>query len=117
MEGHQKQLKELELALLDPSGRADTSLLDRLISSEFVEVGANGRTFGKEDVLARLPLERGVSFRTEHVSVYLIAPTVGLVTYTAERTADGSTVRSKRCSIWRLDQDEWQVIYHQGTVA
>jgi len=117
MEGPRKLLEELELALLDPAGRADASLLDRLVSSDFVEVGANGRTFGKDDVLARLPSERGVSFRAEHVAVNLIAPTVGLVTYTANRTADGSTVRSRRCSIWRLDQDEWRVIYHQGTVA
>lgn len=112
-----KVLEELELALLDPAGRADASLLDRLISNDFVEVGASGRTFGKGDVLARLPLERGVSFHAEHISVNLISPTVGLVTYTAQRIADGSTVCSKRCSIWRLDQENWQVIYHQGTVA
>lgn len=88
-----------------------------MISDDFVEVGSSGRTFGKDEVLARLPLERGVSFRAEHVTVNLLSPTVGLVAYTATRTADGSAANSKRCSIWRLNQDQWQMVYHQGMVA
>ena len=110
-------LEALELALLDPAGRSDASLLDRLVSDDFLEVAANGRTFGKDEVLARLPSEQGVSFRAEHLAVRLLSPTVGLVTYLATRTADGSIFSSKRCSIWRLDQDQWQVVYHQGTLV
>ena len=117
MTDHLELLETLELALLDPSGRSDASLLDRLISDDFVEVAANGRTFGKDDVLARLPSEHGVSFCAEHLAVSLLSPTIGLVTYVATRTADGSDFSSRRCSIWRLDQDQWQVVYHQGTLV
>jgi hypothetical protein len=112
-----KLLEELELALLDPSGRSDAALLDRLISDAFVEVASTGRRFGKDDVLSRLPSEQGVSFRTGPMTVNLLSPTVGLVTYMATRSAEGADVHSRRCSIWRLDQDRWQVVYHQGTVA
>ena len=115
MTDHLERLETLELALLDPSGRSDASLLDRLISDDFVEVAANGRSFGKHEVLARLPSEQGVSFRAEHLTVSLLSATIGLVTYTATRTADGSVFSSRRCSIWRFDQDQWQVVYHQGT--
>lgn len=114
---HHKLLEELELALLDPAGRSDASLLDRLVSDDFVEVAACGRAFGKDEVLARLPSERGVSFRAEHLVARLLSPTVGLVTYMATRTADGCVVHSRRCSIWRLDQGQWQMTYHQGTLA
>lgn len=110
-------LENLELNLLDPAGRSDASLLDSLIAEDFIEVAASGRTFGKEEVLTRLPTETGVSFRAENLKVCLLSPTVGLVTYSATRTADGSVARSKRCSIWRLHQDQWRMVYHQGTLA
>lgn len=112
-----KLLEQLELALLDPASRSDAQLLDRLIADDFVEVAASSRTFGKDEVLARLPSETGVSFRAEHLVVNLLAPTVALVTYSATRIADGSVAHSRRCSIWRLDQDQWRMVYHQGTVV
>ena len=117
MKDHHKLLVEFELAMLTPAGRSDISLLGRLVSDDFVEVGANGRTFGKDEVAARLPSERGVSFRAENVMVKLLSPTVGLVTYMVARTADGAVTQSKRCSIWCLSQGQWQITYHQGTVA
>jgi len=117
MTDHRKRIEALELALLAPSGREDAALLDRLIADDFVEVAANGRTFGKDEVLARLPVEQGVSFRAGQMTVTLLSPTVGLATYAVTRTVDGTAVHSRRCSIWRLDQDRWQVVYHQGTVA
>ncbi len=117
MTDHHKLLEQLELALLDPSGRSDTTLLDRLIADDFAEVGASGRSFGKDDVLARLPSESGVSFHADQLAVNLLSPTVGLVTYAAMRNADGTAVHSERCSIWRLNHGQWQMVYHQGTVA
>ena len=117
MEDSCKLLEQLELGLLDPARRADSALLDRLIADDFTEVGASGRTFAKDEVLARLPGETGVAFQAEHMQVKLLSSTVGIVTYTATRTADGASAKSKRCSVWRLNQGEWQMIYHQGTVA
>lgn len=117
MTDHRERIEALELILLDPSGRADAALLDRLIADDFVEVAANGRSFGKDEVLARLPVEQGVSFSAGPMAVTLLSPTVGLVTYTVTRTVDGVPVHSRRCSVWRLHQDQWQVVYHQGTVA
>ena len=117
MADQRKLLEELELALLDPAKRSDALVLDRLIADDFVEIAASGRSFGKDEVLARLPGESGVSFRAKHLVANLLSPTVGLVTYSATRTADGAIAQSRRCSIWRLDQDQWRMVYHQGTVA
>lgn len=115
MTDESKLLKQLELALLDPAGRSDAILLDRLIADDFIEVAASGRAFGKDEVLARLPSETGILFRAENLTVCLIAPTVGLVTYSVTRTASDSVAVSRRCSIWRLDQNQWRMVYHQGT--
>ncbi len=115
MTDESKLLKQLELELLDPAGRSDSVLLDRLIADDFIEVAASGRAFGKDEVLARLPSETGILFRAEDLTVRLIAPTVGLVTYSVTRTAGGAPAVSRRCSIWRLDQKQWRMVYHQGT--
>ncbi len=110
-------LERLELSLLNPAGRSDLALLRRLIADDFTEVGANGRTFGKDEVLDRLPGEVGVTFHAEHVLVKLLSPTVGIVTYTATRTAGGVSATSMRCSVWRSSRGLWQMVYHQGTAV
>lgn len=110
-----KLLEELELSLLSSPGRTDKSVLDMLIADDFAEAGASGATFGKREVLAALPAEIGVSFSAADLHVKLLAPTVGLVTYTATRRSDDHSESSRRCSIWQLNQDQWQLVYHQGT--
>jgi hypothetical protein len=115
MEDIGELLKRLELELLEPAVRADASCLDALLADDFTEVGASGRTFGKDEVLSRLPTEMGVEFSIRHMRSRLLSPTVGLVTYVAQRTANGSTVQSRRSSIWVESGHTWKMLYHQGT--
>jgi hypothetical protein len=110
-------LEQLELRLLNPTSRANLTLLAELIADDFIEVGANGRSFSKAEVLALLPSETCVIFQSEHLRVKLLSATVGFVTYTATRTTDGVSIKSKRCSVWHLNEGQWQIVYHQGTVA
>ena len=108
-------VEKLELKLLDPRVRADASRLDQLIADDFREVTGTGRTFGKNEVLARLPEENGVGFSTSNMCSRLLAPTVCLVTYRARRTHQGATVESERSSMW-VKSDGWRMTHHQGTV-
>ena len=108
-------VQKLELELLEQRVREDASRLDQLIADDFTEVTGTGRTFGKDEVLARLPHESGVGFATSHMRSRLLAPTVCLVTYRAQRTHEGATVKSERSSIW-IKSDSWQMVHHQGTV-
>lgn len=117
MEDSCKLLQQLELVLLDPAGRADRTILNKLIADDFVEVAASGRTIGKGEVLTRLPVEIGVSFLAEDMRVNLLSSCVGLVTYLATRTSGGVSATSKRCSVWRNNDGQWQMVYHQGTAA
>ena len=117
MEDSCKLLQQLERALLDPACRSDRTSLQRLIAEDFVEVGANGRTFGKDEVLARLPAETDVSFMAENMRVRLLSDSVGLITYEVTRTSGGTSATSRRCSIWRRNDGEWQMIHHQGTAT
>lgn len=117
MDSLQQHVIALERALLDPAVRADAGRLARLIAEDFREVGATGRAFGKDDVLARLPHETGVGFLAGAMEAHVLAPDVVLVTYTVERTVDGHTTGSLRSSVWVNHDGNWQMRYHQGTHA
>lgn len=109
-------VEKLELELLEQCVREDAPRLDQLIADDFREVAGTGRAFAKDEVLARLPHESGVGFSTSHMRSRLLAPTVCLVTYRAQRTHEGVMVESERSSIW-IKSDGWRMIHHQGTVT
>jgi len=117
MENPRKLLEQLERSLLTPGSRNDTALLGKLLADDFVEIGASGQTHTKDAILALLSVEISVSIIADNLSVSLLSPDVGLVTYTAVKTHAGTTTLSKRCSVWRNNRGHWQMVYHQGTVA
>ncbi|MCD9008145.1 nuclear transport factor 2 family protein [Luteimonas sp. XNQY3] len=115
MESIEATVMDLEAELLQPTTRANTRRLAVLLAGNFLEVGAAGQSFGKAEVLARLPHETGVGFTTTAMQAYLLAPTVVLVTYLAQRTCEGVTTHCKRSSLWVKNPEGWQMRYHQGT--
>lgn len=106
---------KLERELLEPAVRADATRLDALLAAEFLEVGAGGRSFGKAEVLSRLPDEQGVSFSVGTTQAHALAADVALVTYSVKRSHLGQVAYSLRSSVWIKSADGWQMRYHQGT--
>lgn len=112
-----RYLVDLELKLLRAEVRASRDALDALIAEDFMEIGAIGRSFGKQEVLERLPRERGISFEASDFSGRQLAPDVALLNYRSVR-GDGSGDRaSLRSSIWRREASGWRMVFHQGTTA
>lgn len=105
----------LERSLLQPAVRASAAELDALLADEFREIGASGRAFGKDEVLARLPEESGVAFTVAEMNVQLLGSDHALVTYRATRRAGGVDQASWRSSLWRREATGWRMLYHQGT--
>ncbi|MFJ6794946.1 DUF4440 domain-containing protein [Streptomyces sp. NPDC091268] len=109
-----------ELRLMDPGVRRSPSLVRQLLDPDFVEVGASGRRWTYEEMLAELP---GVAGSVEDGPVYepsamigvMLAP--GLVHLTYETTIGGS--RARRSSLWcrRGEGAAWRMYYHQATPA
>ncbi|MET8843893.1 nuclear transport factor 2 family protein [Streptomyces rubiginosohelvolus] len=111
---------DAELQLLDPRVRASRSLAARLLDPEFVEVGASGRRWTYEEMLAALPeLDGGgrdgdrPRFEPSRMVGVLLAP--GIVHLTYETVIDGR--RARRSSLWRRQDGEtdWRMYYHQAT--
>ncbi|MFD3663841.1 DUF4440 domain-containing protein [Streptomyces sp. NPDC058659] len=110
-----------ELRLLDPAVRASRALATELLDPEFVEVGASGRRWTYEEMLAALPeltgsAENGPRHEPDAIAGAVLAPGVVHLTYAC--AYDGRRVR--RSSLWRRDPGAaadapLRMYYHQGT--
>ncbi|MCX4851535.1 nuclear transport factor 2 family protein [Streptomyces sp. NBC_00893] len=107
-----------ELRLMDPSVRMSRSLARQLMDPDFVEVGASGRRWTHDEMLAALPEMDGAAessprYEPSNFTGVLLAP--GLVHLTYETTMDGD--RARRSSLWRKQGAgaTWQMYYHQAT--
>ncbi|MCX4775500.1 DUF4440 domain-containing protein [Streptomyces sp. NBC_01264] len=107
-----------ELRLMDPRVRASRSKARELLDPDFVEVGASGRRWTYEEMLAALPelagaAEGGPRHVASHFTGVVLAP--GLVHLTYETTLDGN--RARRSSLWRRRgaAATWRMYYHQAT--
>ncbi|WP_460064224.1 nuclear transport factor 2 family protein [Streptomyces sp. YKOK-I1] len=107
-----------ELRLMDPTVRASPSLARQLFDPDFVEVGASGRRWTYEEMLAELPgmagaTGSGMRYEPSRFTGVLLAP--GLVHVTYETVLDGR--RARRSSLWRKQgaAAPWRMYYHQAT--
>ncbi|MEU9182604.1 nuclear transport factor 2 family protein [Streptomyces sp. NPDC048550] len=107
-----------ELRLMDPSVRMSRSFARELLDPEFVEVGASGRRWTCDEMLAALPdldgaADDGPRYEPSKFAGVVLAP--GLVHLTFETTMDGS--RARRSSLWRKQGADatWRMYYHQAT--
>ncbi|MFF8291708.1 DUF4440 domain-containing protein [Streptomyces sp. NPDC016309] len=108
-----------ELRLVDPAVRTSRAEAARLLHPDFVEVGASGRRWSRDDMLAALPeLEGGAAdgprYEVSGMTGVLLAPDLVHLTY--EAVLDGR--RTRRSSLWRRDPETggaWRLYYHQGT--
>ena len=102
---------ELELRLLRPDVRRDRAAVSALLHRDFVEVGASGRRWHRDEVIDHLVESPGTAVGVRDINAQVIAKGVVLLTYTA--TTDGRTTH--RSSLWVSAGPQWSVIYHQGT--
>lgn len=108
-----KQIVHLEKELLTPQVRENFFTLDSILAPDFFEFGSSGTIWRKKDAV-----EGGLSLREMTLSdfdIHPLAEGVMLATYHVhDKTRNQKTLRS---SIWRKNEDQWQLFFHQGTIA
>ncbi len=110
-------LKLLESKLLEPGIRKSEEALSELIHDDFIEYGSSGKIYDKSLVISFLKNTQGEKFSVENFYVQQLSDDVALVTYNAlKEKNDGTKISSLRSSIWRLNNEKWQIIFHQGTL-
>ncbi|GAA1490060.1 ribonuclease HI family protein [Brachybacterium sacelli] len=104
-----EQVTAREQALLSDALRADAPSAAELLHPSFTEIGASGRTYDRDALLAHLAPVPGV--RAEEFVAEEIAPGVVLLRYTTTRPR-GTAARS---SLWVREKGRWLLRHHQGT--
>lgn len=115
MDIHQHFL-HLEQQLLQPEVRLDRPRLLGLIAEDFIEFGAAGGAWSREQVIAGLVEEVPIARTLSDFVARALSATVVLATYRCQhRYKDGTEALSQRSSIWQEQAQGWQMVFHQGT--
>ncbi|MCC5601361.1 DUF4440 domain-containing protein [Nostoc favosum] len=86
-----------------------------------MEFGSSGRVFDKQQIINSLqnePIESLTQRSITEFKTLVLAAGVVLVTYRIVKHISGEQpVNSLRSSIWKLNNDQWKMIFHQGTLV
>jgi hypothetical protein len=87
------------------------------IAEDFWEVGASGRRYSRQHVLATL----GVRWSLPHADAWETSQfhcrQVGSDTYALTYTLRQQSRVTRRLTIWRKVDGKWKALFHQGTVV
>lgn len=91
---------------------------ENMTVADFWEVGASGRRYSRDDVLAEL--ERRQAAPTVDVweatgfHCRELAQEVYLLTYTL---LQDNSRKTRRSTIWQRTREGWKIVFHQGTMV
>lgn len=105
-------LVELEVSLHTSEVRNSREKLDSLLSDDFMEIGASGTTYDKEQIINSLLKEAPSEINAKEFEFRKLSNELSQLVYRSE-----STRCAIRSSIWRLEDGQWRMLFHQGTVT
>lgn len=113
----EKVIISKELSLLTFEVRHSESKLKSLLSDDFLEIGASGDYFGLKEVLSELPTQQkwkchAQDFEFRHLDTNIVQ--LIFKTHITTKTNPSGTY-SLRTSLWKLESEQWKMVYHQGT--
>ena len=116
-----KHIENLEVSLLQPEVRRSAKRINDLLANDFVEFGMFGKIYSKQDIVELLPNSEEEKFEKYDASEFQtreIAVDTVLLTYKAsiDFLKNNEIIWTLRCSIWQKRGENWQMIFHQGTV-
>ncbi|NBE50820.1 nuclear transport factor 2 family protein [Streptomyces boluensis] len=106
---------EGELRLLAPEVRNSPELLGALLHPDFSEIGASGRRWDRDAIIAALTEQEEPGNSTITTSgMRGVQLADDLVHLTFDTDDNGRTAH--RSSLWRLTRTGWLLWFHQGTL-
>jgi hypothetical protein len=112
MDEDAREVVRRELELLDPAVRRDPAAVRARLHPAFREIGASGRLWSLDEVVAALAqVGEEVAAEAHELEPVRLADDLVLVTYRAQQPGR----RSLRSSLWQRVDGEWMLRFHQGT--
>ncbi len=113
-----EEIFKLEDKLLQPAIRNSTDELSNLLSDSFIEFGSSGRIYSKQQILDELPSLIHLVMKIKNFEIKKLSNKTILATYLLLVIEKGETEisHSMRSSIWESIDNNWQMIFHQGTL-
>ncbi|MEH2274165.1 MAG: DUF4440 domain-containing protein [Nostoc sp.] len=107
--------------LLQSDVRKSAKDIMDLLADEFIKFGSSRRVFDKQQIINSLqnePIEFLTHRAITEFKTLVLATGVVLINYRIVRHISGEQpVYSLRSSIWKLNNDRWKMIFHQGTLV
>jgi len=113
-----KLLYKLEEELQKSDTRKSVEKLKVLISDDLKEITSSGLITNKQDCLINLPSAPDIKFVMTDFNYRELTPNLVQTFFRTEKTVieTGKTSYSMRNSIWKKENNDWKMIFHQGTL-
>ena len=111
------EVEALEISLLKPEVRKSRDSLERLLADDFLEIGSSGKEWRKAEIIRALLDATSYPIGFDSMVSRYVGENVVLVTYRSRRLQSPDRNDAIRSSIWRRRNDEWELVFHQGTKA
>lgn len=109
-------LIELEESLFTESVRKSRQALNALVHDEFEEITSSGQVLKKDDVIDWLNKETTYEINGSDYEVRRLSEELALLKYQSKsRKANNVASYALRTSIWKLENEKWILLFHQGT--
>ena len=111
-------LVDLERSLHRGSIRRSREKLDGLLHDDFIEIGASGRVYNKEQIIEALLNETPFTINASDFELRLFSEDIAQLKYKTQNTVDNDLMPTTlRSSIWKKEGTIWKMIFHQGTLV
>lgn len=116
METIKEIIYQLETSLLTPEVRTSFEKLSKLLSDDFAEYGSSGLIYDKKITLEKLPKSKPLNYRLYDFEIFIISDQIVQTRFKTDRiNADGTQTIALRSSLWKKNNGNWQMFFHQGT--
>ena len=116
----QNHLIELEKSLMSYEVRSSWEKMAILLHDDFLEISQSGSSFGKQEVLEAFRDGNGTSTKYDYAnfSVRFIDENFAQVFYETNSIPKNDVVPriALRSSLWKFEDNRWQMVFHQGTI-
>jgi hypothetical protein len=113
------ELRRREPIFHNPDFGSTTTEFERSTAPDFWEVGASGRRYSREFILATAGRSlshfvdtAAAGWQTSEFGLRRLGPDTFLLTYTLDQAGR----RTRRSTIWQKLAEGWRILYHQGTI-